>query len=83
MWHVYLLECADNTLYCGITTNLERRLAEHNGLLSGGAKCTRARRPVCLVAAVARSTRSEAMQLEYKIKSTPRSQKIALLKSFA
>ena len=36
-WLVYLLECADGTLYCGITTNMERRLGQHNGQVPGGA----------------------------------------------
>ena len=50
MWYVYLLRCADATLYCGVTTDMERRLREHNAG-SRGAKYTRARRPVELVAA--------------------------------
>ena len=45
MWYVYLLRCADATLYCGVTTDMERRLREHNAG-SRGAKYTRARRPV-------------------------------------
>ena len=47
-WHVYLLRCADDTLYCGVTTDLDRRLAQHNGRLAGGARYTRPRRPVAL-----------------------------------
>ena len=43
MWYVYLLRCADATLYCGVTTDMERRLREHNAG-SRGAKYTRARR---------------------------------------
>ena len=39
-WHVYLLRCADDTLYCGVTTDLDRRLAQHNGRLAGGARYT-------------------------------------------
>ncbi len=46
-WFVYLLRCADGTLYAGITTNLDRRLAEHNAG-KAGAKYTRTRRPVAL-----------------------------------
>ncbi|MEG6593009.1 GIY-YIG nuclease family protein, partial [Desulfovibrio sp. 1188_IL3213] len=42
-WLVYLLECADGTLYCGITRDMERRLAQHNGALAGGARYTRGR----------------------------------------
>ena len=52
MWYVYLLRCADATLYCGVTTDMERRLREHNAG-SRGAKYTRARRPVELVCCVA------------------------------
>ena len=49
-WCVYLLLCADGTLYCGVTTDVRRRLDEHNGLRAGGAKYTRGRRPVRLAA---------------------------------
>ena len=45
MWYIYVLLCYDNSFYCGITTNLERRLKQHNGMLKGGAKYTRGRRP--------------------------------------
>jgi len=51
-WYVYMVRCADGTLYTGITTEIERRLAEHNGQTSGadkGAKYTKVRRPVTLV----------------------------------
>jgi len=50
-WHVYLLQCADGTLYCGVTTDLARRLKAHNGEAPGGAAYTRGRRPVKLLAA--------------------------------
>ncbi|MEW6253246.1 MAG: GIY-YIG nuclease family protein, partial [Planctomycetota bacterium] len=43
-WWVYLVRCADGTLYTGITTDVERRLAEHNGAAGGGARYTRSRR---------------------------------------
>ena len=45
-WYVYLVECGDGSLYCGVTTNPERRVDAHNGLRPGGAKYTRSRRPV-------------------------------------
>ncbi len=52
-WYVYMLRCADGTLYTGVTTDLERRVSEHNGLTktanAKGAKYTKARRPVALV----------------------------------
>ena len=63
MWYVYLLRCADATLYCGVTTDMERRLREHNAG-SRGAKYTRARRPVELVCCVAQPDASSACRLE-------------------
>ena len=44
-WQVYLVECADHTLYCGVTKDTERRVAQHNGEKRGGARYTRSRRP--------------------------------------
>lgn len=79
MWHVYLLRCADGTLYCGITTDLERRVAEHNR--GDGARYTRGRRPVELVYAETAADRSEAARREYEIKQMSRTQKEALFAS--
>ena len=59
-WKVYLLECADGSYYCGICTDMERRLAEHNGDLPGGARYTRTRRPVRVLAWAPCADRSEA-----------------------
>lgn len=78
-WHVYLLRCADDSLYCGITTDVTRRLAQHNGLLPGGARYTRTRRPVRLEACRTCADRSQALRLEARIKKTPRWQKCRLL----
>ena len=78
-WCVYLLTCADGTLYCGVTSDLERRLAMHNGLLAGGAKYTRGRRPVTLTACADSLTRGEALRLEARVKKKPRSEKLAAL----
>lgn len=82
VWQVYLLRCADGTLYCGVTTDLRRRLAQHNGTLAGGARYTRPRRPVVLVTACACASRSEALRLEDRIKRLPRSQKETALNEF-
>ena len=76
-WCVYLLACADGTFYCGVTTDTERRLAQHNGLLPGGARYTRTRRPVRLLASMACESRSAAQSMEWRVKHTPRDKKLA------
>jgi putative endonuclease len=76
-WHVYLLRCADNSLYCGITNNLDRRLAAHNA--GTASKYTRARLPVSLAASVTVDGKSAALRLEMAIKKMPAGQKIERL----
>ncbi len=77
-WFVYILKCADGTLYTGITTDLERRVSEHNdGKL--GARYTRARRPVQLVYTASFLNRSEASVAEAQIKKLSRRKKQALI----
>jgi putative endonuclease len=78
-WVVYLLRCSDQSLYCGITNNLEKRLATHNH--GKGARYTQTRLPVTLVAASAPMSKSAALKLEFRIKKTPRSRKRLELKS--
>jgi len=79
-WFVYILRCADDSLYTGITTDVERRVKEHNGdIAKAGAKCTRARRPVTLVYQESAANRSAASKRESEIKSLRREQKLALL----
>ncbi len=80
-WYVYLMRCADNSLYCGITTDIARRLRQHNGELKGGAKYTKARRPVCLCAHALGGNRSEASKLEARIRKLAPVQKIAALQA--
>jgi putative endonuclease len=75
-WMCYLLECSDNTLYCGITNDLDKRLAAHNA--GAGAKYTRSRRPVKLVYVEACADKSAALQREMAIKALPRTAKLAL-----
>ncbi len=78
-WFVYILRCSDNSLYTGITTNVDRRLLEHNGKVSGsGAKCTRSRRPVNLVYIENYADRSTASKREYEIKKYTHGQKESL-----
>ncbi len=79
-WHVYLVRCADDTLYTGVATDVRRRLAEHNGESRAGARYTRTRRPVTLVYQELAADRSEAGKREYAIKQLPRSAKLALLR---
>ena len=80
-WLVYLLECADGTLYCGVTNNMDRRLNQHNGQVPGGARYTRGRRPVLLLANRACGDKSEALRLEKAVKSRPRTHKLQFLLS--
>lgn len=80
-WFSYLVECADGSLYCGVTNNLTRRLKQHNGELVGGAKYTSARRPVCLKANWPHQDRAEASRHEYQVKQLTREQKWALIAS--
>lgn len=75
VWHVYLLECADGTLYCGVTNNLAKRVQQHNGVISGGACYTKGRRPVRLLTSRACSCRSAALLLERVVKARPRAAK--------
>jgi len=73
-WLVYLLECSDGSYYAGITNRLEHRLEAHN--LGSGARYTRARRPVVLLATQEYANRSEASVAEAKLKRLPRSKKL-------
>jgi putative endonuclease len=78
MWKVYIVRCSDDTLYTGITTDIERRIKEHND--SKGAKYTRARGPVELVYLAEFKDRSEASKEEWRIKALSREEKLALIK---
>ena len=78
-WKVYLLECADGSYYCGVAKYLERRLAQHNGVQPGGAKYTRSRRPVKLLAFRVCPDKRSAYSLEYAVKAAPRGKKLDVL----
>lgn len=82
-WSVYLLSCADGTLYCGVTTDVQRRLAMHNGEVPGGARYTRGRRPVALAACAGGMSRGEALRLEAHIKKLAKNEKLAALRACA
>ena len=77
---VYIVECSDTTLYTGWTTNMEKRLQEHNEG-KAGAKYTRGRRPVKLVYQEPCSTRSDALKREREIKKMSRAQKLLLIEA--
>lgn len=79
MWNVYILKCADDTLYVGSTNKLEKRLHEHNNLKSG-AHYTKIRRPVVLVYSEQLQTYSEVRKREGEIKRLNRTQKLNLIK---
>lgn len=78
MYFLYILECSDQTFYTGITTNLERRIGEHNGEGKLGAKYTAGRRPVKLMYSKKFKDRGAASREEVRIKKLGRAEKIAL-----
>lgn len=78
-WFVYMVRCADGTLYTGIATDVARRLEEHNAGERSAARYTRGRRPVRLVYKEAVDSRSAAARREHHIKRMTRQQKEALL----
>jgi len=75
---MYVVECADSTLYTGITTDIERRLNEHN-MSAKGAKYTRSRRPVKLIYHETFTDRSEASKAEAKFKKLKRKVKLDII----
>ena len=77
-WFLYVAQCSDGSLYTGVTTDVERRIREHNGS-KRGAKYTRNRRPVKLVYSRVCKDRSEAQREEYKFKSLSRKEKLKII----
>jgi len=77
-YFIYILKCSDDTLYTGITTDLARRVDEHNSS-DKGAKYTKLRRPVSLVYSEESEDRSSASKREYAIKKLTRQQKLELI----
>jgi len=80
MWTIYILRCSDDTYYTGVTTDMARRLKEHNELACG-AKYTRARRPVQLVYQECVADRSIAQSREHTIRRLSRQDKVALIEA--
>ena len=79
-WYIYIVECCDGSFYTGITTDIDRRVLEHNFSFKA-AKYTRSRRPVRLVYKESVSNRSEASKREYSIKRLKRKNKSSLILS--
>lgn len=79
MWFIYILLCADDTFYTGVTTDIDRRLIEHNSL-DKWAKYTKMRRPVQIIYTREFTSRSQACKEEYRIKQLTRKQKEKLIK---
>ena len=78
-WFLYVLKCNDGTLYTGVTTNIDRRLNEHN-TSKKGAKYTKTRRPVSLVYWLKFQDRSTAQKAEYRFKQLTREEKEKLIR---
>lgn len=76
-WYLYMVMCADGSLYTGITTDLERRVQQHT--TGSGAKYTKMKRPVTLVYSEVHPDRSAASKREYEIKQLTRQQKLQLV----
>jgi predicted GIY-YIG superfamily endonuclease len=83
MYYFYVVRCADNSLYCGQTQNIEQRIADHNVSKSKGAKYTRARRPISLVYFELFETRVLAMKREVQVKRWPKFKKEVLITTVA
>lgn len=80
-WYVYVLQCADTTLYTGVARDLEKRLRQHNGQQAGGARYTRGRRPVRLLWSDVAPDQRAALQREAAIKKLSRGEKLRLIDS--
>jgi putative endonuclease len=79
-WFVYLVRMQSGALYAGISTDPERRLRQHQGVLVGGAKALRGKGPLALVWQLEAENKSHASQLEYQIKQLAKAKKEALIK---
>ncbi len=78
-WHLYIVRCADGSLYTGVALDVERRLAEHRAGAARGARYLRGRGPLALVLAAPVGSRSEALRIERAVKALPKRRKEALV----
>ena len=81
-WYVYFVRCADHSLYCGVTTDIDRRIKQHNEDNKRGAKYTRNKRPVYLAYREPCSSRQHACQREYQLKQLNKAEKEQLVSTF-
>lgn len=79
MYYVYIVRCADDSLYCGQTTDLERRIKQHNSSSVRAAKYTKSRQPVILVYSEQYQTLSDALKREAAVKKLTKEKKEALI----
>jgi putative endonuclease len=80
VWYVYLIRNSDDSrLYCGVTTDPNRRIRQHNGEIPGGARATRAKRPWSFVYLANAPTKSAALRREIVIKKMTRKEKLSLI----
>jgi len=80
MYHFYILRCSDNSFYCGMTTDIDKRLKEHNSNSSRGAKYLRGKTPVSIVYTEKYLDIKSAMNRELQVKKLTRAKKEALIK---
>ena len=80
-WQVYIVRCADGSLYTGVTTDVSRRLDEHNQGGRKAARYTRSRKPVVLVYCEMSESRANACRREWEIKQMPKADKERLIVS--
>ncbi len=80
IYFFYIVRCIDNSLYSGVTTELERRVEEHNTHVTKGAKYTKSRRPVTLVYFEKYKTKSAAMKREWEVKQLSKEEKEKIVK---
>lgn len=80
MYYFYILRCFDNSLYCGMTSNLKRRVKEHDSSSTRGAKYLRAKKPVTLVYSEIHPDIKAAMNRELQVKRWTKAKKEALVK---
>jgi putative endonuclease len=82
-WYVYIVRCSDNSLYAGVTKDIDRRVAEHNTNEKLGARYTQSRRPVTLMYSEITESRSQASKREMEIKQLTKKNKESLIEKYA